>query len=168
MTDPTVILWDRPELSLTTPLGIALWSVVRAAWAQRCLHKFNTRLPPPPLHGTSYWQYGERYWKDGKEHPTPTLPREEVRLLTHALISLRDTAILQHPRVAVSSTRSPPKLFVPARKRKKKFLLPRSWQPNMRPSSKRTNNKGGRSYTRTGQPKTPKGGVGGGIWRVVR
>ena len=41
-TDPTVILWDQPELSLTSPLGVTLWSVVRAAWSQRCMHKLHS------------------------------------------------------------------------------------------------------------------------------
>ena len=77
VTDPTVILWDNPELSLTTPLGIAMWSIVRAAWAQRCLHKFNRRLPPPT------WDQLLTSWitvlGEWEEHPTPTLPKDEVQ-----------------------------------------------------------------------------------------
>ena len=53
-----------------------------------------------------------------EEHPTPTLPAGEVSLLVHALQSMKDHTVLQHPRVAVSNTRSPPKLYVPALKRK--------------------------------------------------
>ena len=56
-----------------------------------------------------------------EEHPTPTLPAGEISLLVHALQPMKDHRVLQHPRVAVSNTRSPPKLYVPARKRKKKF-----------------------------------------------
>ena len=44
-TDPTIILWDQPELSLTTPL--ALWSAVRAAWSHRCMVKMNARAVRP-------------------------------------------------------------------------------------------------------------------------
>ena len=73
VTDPTVILWDRPELSLTPPppLGIALWSVVRGAWAQWCLHKFNTRLPPPYV-GPVTGNLGEGTGRMGRApHPDP-------------------------------------------------------------------------------------------------
>ena len=45
--DPTIILWDQPELSLTTPLGITLWSAVRAAWSYRCMVKMNARMVRP-------------------------------------------------------------------------------------------------------------------------
>ena len=34
---------------------------------------------------------------------------------------MKDHTVPQHPRVAVSTTRSPPKLYVTATKRKKKF-----------------------------------------------
>ena len=50
-----------------------------------------------------------------------TLPQEESRLLIHAIKSMQTTSVLQHPRVAVSSTRSPPKLWCPARKKPRKF-----------------------------------------------
>ena len=56
-----------------------------------------------------------------EEHPTPTLPAGEISLLVHALQSMKDHTVRQHPKVAVSNTLSPPKLHVPARKRKKKF-----------------------------------------------
>ena len=56
-----------------------------------------------------------------EEHPTPTLPAGEISVLVHALQSMKDYMVLQHPRVAVCNTRSSPKLYVPARKRKKKF-----------------------------------------------
>ena len=46
-TDPTIILWDRLELSLTTPLGITLWSAVRAAWSHRCMVKMNAHVVHP-------------------------------------------------------------------------------------------------------------------------
>ena len=47
--------------------------------------------------------------------PSPTLPTDEGTLL------IWDHTVLQHPRVAVSSTRFPPQLQVPVQKRKKKF-----------------------------------------------
>ena len=43
-TDPTVLLWEQPEVSLTTPLGVTLWSAVRAAWSQRCMHKLHSNM----------------------------------------------------------------------------------------------------------------------------
>ena len=118
-TDPTAILWDQPELSLTTPLGITLWSAVRAAWSHRCMIKMNVRVVRPSWDQfLTLWIKVLRGWE---EHPTPTLPAIEISLLVHALQSMQDHTVLQHPRVAVSTTRSPPKLYVPARKRKKKF-----------------------------------------------
>ena len=45
--DPTGILWDQPELSLTTPLGITLWSAFRAAWSHKCMVKMNKRILRP-------------------------------------------------------------------------------------------------------------------------
>ena len=42
-TDPTIIIWEKPELSLTTLLGIVQSSVVIAAWSQHCMHKLNPR-----------------------------------------------------------------------------------------------------------------------------
>ena len=75
----------------------------------------------------------------------PTLPTGEISLLVHALQSMKDHAVLQHPGVAVSNTRSPPKLYVPARKRKKKFETRRRLRRNMKQPSIRTGNKGGTS-----------------------
>ena len=49
-----------------------------------------------------------------------TLPKGETGLLIEALASMQRTMVLQRPRVAVSNTRSPPKLWFPSRKRKKK------------------------------------------------
>ena len=118
-TDPNVILWEQPELSLTTPLGVTLWSAVRAAWSQRCMHKHNGRMGHPT------WDLFLTLWvrvlQGWEEHPTPTLPKEEITLLVHTRQSMCNHTVLQHPRVVVSSTRSPPKLYVPACKRKKKF-----------------------------------------------
>ena len=118
-TDPTIILWDQPELSLTTPLGITLWSAVRAAWSHRCMVKMNAPVVRPSWDQfLTLWTKVLRGWE---EHPTPTLPVGDISLLVHALQSMKDHTVLQHPRVAVSNTRSPPKLYEPARKREKKF-----------------------------------------------
>ena len=56
-----------------------------------------------------------------EEHPTPTLPIDEISILVHALRSMKENTVLQQPRVVVSQTHSPPKLYVPTRKQKKKF-----------------------------------------------
>ena len=115
-TDPSVILWEQPELSLTTPLGVTLWSAVRAAWSQQCVHKHNGRM------GRRTWDLFLTLWvkvlQGWEEHPTPTLPREEIALLVHALQSMSHNTVLQHPKVAISNTPPQKKLFVPACKRK--------------------------------------------------
>ena len=119
VSDPTDILWENPILSLTTPLGVTLWSIVRAAWSQRCMHKLNQHMGRPT------WDQFQALWlkvlRGWEEHPSPILPTDEITLLIKALESMRDGTVLQHPRVAVSSTRSPPQLRLPARKRPKKF-----------------------------------------------
>ena len=79
-TNPTIILWDQPELSLTTPLGITLWSVVRAAWSHRCMVKMNARVVRPSWDQfLTPWIKVLRGWE---EHPTPTLPANEISLHT--------------------------------------------------------------------------------------
>ena len=118
-TNPTVIMWEQPELSLTTPLGITLWLAARAAWSQRCRHKMHSRMGRPTWdHFLAGWVKVLEGWE---QHPTPTLPKDEISLLVHALRSMKENTGLQHPRVVVSQTSSPPKLYVSARKWKKKF-----------------------------------------------
>ena len=46
-TAPIVILWEQPELSLTTPLGLTLWSAVRVSWSQWCMHKLHSNKGRP-------------------------------------------------------------------------------------------------------------------------
>ena len=53
--------------------------------------------------------------------PVSTLPTAEVTPLIQALTSMQQTSVLQHPRVTVSSSRTPPKLKCPPKKRKKKL-----------------------------------------------
>ena len=50
--------------------------------------------------------------------PHPDFAEGEIAVLVHAL---KSNIVLQHPKMAVPNTCSPPKLFVPARKRKKTF-----------------------------------------------
>ena len=45
----------------------------------------------------------------------------ESQHLISALLAMVQSTVLQHPRLAVPDTRSPPKLWFPARKRKHKF-----------------------------------------------
>ena len=80
------------------------------------MHKLHSYMGAPK------WDQFLALWVEGvEEHPTLTLPRDEITLMIHALQSMRDTTVLQHPRVAVAPSRSPPKLYVPARKRHMKF-----------------------------------------------
>ena len=58
----------------------------------------------------------------GRAPPTHTLRKDKMQVLIQALQSMANTTVLQHPRVALSSIQSPPKIFRLAHKRKKKFL----------------------------------------------
>ena len=114
-TDPTVIVWEQPELSLTTSLGITSWLAARAAWSQRCRHKLHSRMGRPTwAHFMAGWVKVLEGWE---EHPTPTVPKDEIPLLLHALQSMKENT----GRLVVSQTRSPLKPYIPTRKRKKKF-----------------------------------------------
>ena len=42
-TDAKTPLWDKPELSLTTPLGLVPWTATRASWSVRCAAKMSTQ-----------------------------------------------------------------------------------------------------------------------------
>ena len=98
--DPTVIMWEQPELSRTAPLGITLWSAAGTAWSQRCQHKMHSRMGRPTWdHFLARWVEVLEGWE---EHPTPPLPKEEISLLVHALQSMKENTVLQHPRVVVS------------------------------------------------------------------
>ena len=44
-SDPHVILWDMPALSLQTPLGLVFWTAIMANWNVPNAGKFRT--PPP-------------------------------------------------------------------------------------------------------------------------
>ena len=98
------------------------------------------------------------------EHPSPTLPKQEISLLAHALTSMSENTVLQHPRVAVASTRSPPKLYVPKHKRRKNSIMRRNWLQDTRPSYKNITCKGGTSSTLTGQRKSTRRWGG---WEVM-
>ena len=153
------------KLSLTTPLGVTLWSAVRAAWSQRCMHKLHSRMGRPTWDQfLALWVKVLRGWE---EHPTPTLPREEITPLVHALLSMTDNTVLQHPRVAVSSTCSLPKLYVRTCTRKKKFehaqdLAAKYHHPLISGP--------GMGHHLPGWllRKASRCGLGGGIWRLFR
>ena len=46
--DPEDILLSMPSLSLPPPLGLVMWSTIRASWRMRC-SQILTWLPPTPL-----------------------------------------------------------------------------------------------------------------------
>ena len=54
------------------------------------------------------------------EHPFPTLPRAEVKELHAALGNMKDTGVVQHPRL--DTLVPPPKLHQPTRKKRKKDI----------------------------------------------
>ena len=119
VVDPTEVLINTPVLSVTTPLGLVYWSAIRASWAVRCKHKFLQLASPPS------WSHFPRTWikvlSEWEQHPCPSLPKNEITLLLHALKTMNATTVLEHPRVRVASDRPLPTLHQPARKKKKKF-----------------------------------------------
>ena len=95
-SDPQVILWDQPALSLQTPLGLVLWTAMMANWNPRNAVKFRDTPPPPTWNiYLLQWMCILVQWYD---NPFPTLPGAEVKELHAALGSMKDTGILQHPR----------------------------------------------------------------------
>ena len=119
-TDPTVILWEQLEISLTTLLGLTLWSVVRASWSQGCMHKQHCNRGRPTWDQfLALWVKVLRGWE---EHPSPILPREEISRLIHALPSMNDNTVppppcprttLRKNRPLVPRSNFPHHLFLP-------------------------------------------------------
>ena len=91
------ILLTMPSLSLSSPLGLVMWSAVRASWRLRCSFKFDPRPHPPHWkHFLNMWIIGLEPWL---EHPTRTLPHSETTMLLHGLKQLEGPeALLDHSR----------------------------------------------------------------------
>ena len=86
-----------PSLSLSSPLGLVMWSAVRASWRLCCSAKFDPQLGPPN------WKQFLRLLIDTLapwlEHPTPTLPHSETKMLLHCLRQLNGLdGLMDHPR----------------------------------------------------------------------
>ena len=92
-----------------------------------------------------------RRWE---ESPSPTLPKEEVTLLLPALQSMSDNTVVQHPCVAVSSTRSPPQITCSGMKTQEKASKCSRTGGVMWDNHPHTNFKDGTSYTPTAPPKS--------------
>ena len=104
-TDPTVILWGKNRAAINNPT----WNCIlvgRQSSVVTALHALIEPTDGPPLWDQflAMWVKVLRGWE---EHPSPTLPTAEAPLLIHALQTMKDSRVLQHPRVAVSSSRSP-------------------------------------------------------------
>ena len=117
--DPEEMLLSMPTLSLSSPLGLVLWSPVRASWCLRCALKFDPQPQPP------HWKHFLRLWmatlEPWLEHPTPTLPHSEVMMLLHGLQQLDGPdGVLDHPRANQPGSRPPPALHYPSRKKSRK------------------------------------------------
>ena len=98
------------------------------------------------------------------EHPSPTLPKEEIELLAHALTSMSENTVLQHLRVEVASTRSPPKLYV-----HKKFNNAEELAAKYEAIIQEYHLQGWHIiYPKRVGGKTPGSGVGGRIWSIFR
>ena len=105
--DAEEILSSMPALSLSSPLGLVMWSAVRAHWRLRCSHKFNPKPSPP------HWNHFLRLWintmEPWMEHPSPTLPHIEVKMLLHGLDQLDGPdGLLDHPRANQPGSPPPP------------------------------------------------------------
>ena len=119
-TDPEVLLWDMPVLSLQSPLGLIMWTAVMASWNLRNAVKFRDTPPTWDIFLTQWLCILARWY----EHPAPTLPTPEVRDMHRAIASLKETGNLQHPRLSQPHP-SPPRLRNPRpRKRKKDMYGP--------------------------------------------
>ena len=149
--DPTEVLINTPVLSVTTPLGLVYWSAVRASWAVRCKHKFLQLTSPPS------WSHFLRTWikvlSEWEQHPSPSLPKNEITLLLHALKTMDATTVLEHPRVRVASDRPLPTLHQPAAKKGKSSHRRQNWQHTMSPLSAVTWRMDGPLYTLTDHPR---------------
>ena len=119
VVDPREVLINTTVLSVTTPLGLVYRSAVRASWAVRCKHKFLELTAPPS------WSHFLRTWikvlSEWEQHPSPSLPKNEITLALHALRTMDATTVLEHPRVRVASDRPLPTLHQPVHKKRKKF-----------------------------------------------
>ena len=117
--DADEILSSMPALSLSSPLGLVMWSAVCANWRMRCSHKFDPRPNFP------HWNHFLRLWINTLEpwmdHPTPTVPHTKVKMLLHGLGQLDGPdGLLDHSRANLLGSHPPPTLHYPARKRSRK------------------------------------------------
>ena len=105
-TDIKTLVWDKPEISATSPLGLVLWTAIRASRSVRCAAKLNAQQCIPS------WDFFATMWVKilcGWEAlPECTLPGAETKLLMQALTAVQQTSVLHHPRVTVSGSRTPP------------------------------------------------------------
>ena len=95
--DPEEILHTMPSLSLSSLLGLVMWSAVHASWRLRCSANFDPQLGPPT------WKHFLWLWIDTLvpwlEHPSPTLPHSEITTLLHGLCQLNGPdGLMDHPR----------------------------------------------------------------------
>ena len=116
-TDPEVLLWDMPVLSLQSPLGLIMWTAVMASWNLRNAVKFRDTPPTWDIFLTQWLCILARWY----EHPAPTLPTPEVRDMHRAIASLKETGNLQHPRLNQPHP-TPPRLRNPRPKKRKKDM----------------------------------------------
>ena len=70
-TDPEALLWDMPNLSLQSPLGLIMWTAVMASWNLRNAVKFRDT----PRHGTFSSHSGCAYLRVGTSTQPPPSPR---------------------------------------------------------------------------------------------
>ena len=105
--DAGEILLSMPALSLSSPLGLVMWSAMCANWRIRCSHKFDPQPSPP------HWSHFLRIWINTLEpwmdQPTPTLPHAEIKMLLHGLYQLGGSdGLLDHPQASQPGSRPPP------------------------------------------------------------
>ena len=121
-TDVKTMPCEKPELYLLTIWGSVPWMVsehlnsciVLESSVRRCGHH----------HGI--FNLSVKVLRGLEELEGCTFPKEGIQFLIDALMSMRLTMVLQHPRVVVFNSRSPPNLLFSSRNGKNKFDQPES------------------------------------------
>ena len=148
-TDPEVLLWDMPVLSLQSPLGLIMWTAVMASWNLRNAVKFRDTPPTWDIFLTQWLCILARWY----EHPAPTLPTPEVRDMHRAIASLKETGNLQHPRLSQPHP-SPPRLRNPRPRKRKKTCMVQRWRRRIRKSLMSMWRRDGKPFTPTARRRS--------------
>ena len=146
-TDPTVILWDQPDLSLppTHPPGSHVMVL-----SQRCMHKIHSCLGRPTWDRfLAVWVKVLQGWEEHPPHPDTAKGRDPPARACAAVherqhgIATQQGCFLQYlltPETVCPHTQ-------------KELEMPRNWQPTVKPSSSHTRTRNGTTSIRMGPQK---------------